>query len=54
MAMTVAIARQYVNIAVNTSSTEAINFTATAGSSLPSTAVTDAYATAAAHVLLGK
>ena len=41
-------------IAANTLSTEAIKFTARAGSSLAATAVKAAYATAAANQLLGK
>ena len=40
-----------VTIAAKTSSTEVINFTARAGSSLAATAVTAAYATAAANPL---
>ena len=43
-----------VTIADNTSSTEAINFTARARFSLAATEVTEAYATAAANPLLGK
>ena len=46
--------RYPVTIAANTSSTEAINFTARAGSLLAATAATAAYATAAANPLLGK
>ena len=42
----------HVNIAANTVSTEAINYTATAISTLPDTAVTSAYATAKAGPLL--
>ena len=44
----------HVNIAANTASTEAINYTATAGSTLPATSVTAAYAIAAAGPLLAK
>ena len=43
-----------VNIAAYTYSTEAINSTATAGSTLTATEVPAAYATAAADPLLGK
>jgi hypothetical protein len=44
----------HVNIAANTVSTEAINSTATAISTLPDTAVTSAYATAKAGPLFAK
>ena len=44
----------HVNIVANTASTEAINSTATAISTLPDTAVTSAYATAKAGPLLAK
>ena len=44
----------HVNIAAKTASTEAINSTATAISSMPDTAVTSAYATAKAGPLLDK
>ena len=44
----------HVNIAVNTVSTEAINFTATAISSLPDTAVNSAYAYAESGPFLAK
>ena len=43
-----------VNIAANTSSTQAITSTATAGVTLAAIAVTTAYATAASDPLLGK
>ena len=52
--MAMAMATAMVTIAANTSSTEAIQFTARAGSPLAFTAVTAAYATAAASPFIYK